>query len=94
MISYTRNSCEIAKHEVGAEEIEEVTYNINVFKLGALVDSKGRIGTKASLDQLIQPTITPPPPNSWYLSGIPAKTTEMLINDLVAEVDRINGRCD
>ncbi|KAE8732091.1 Pantothenate kinase 2 [Hibiscus syriacus] len=45
-------------------------------------------------DQLIQPAIAPPPPISWYLSGIPAKTTEMLINDLVAKADRIKGRCD
>ncbi|XP_039055132.1 uncharacterized protein LOC120197804 isoform X2 [Hibiscus syriacus] len=52
---------------------------------------KGRIGTKASLDQLIQPAIAPPPPISWYLSGIPAKTTEMLINDLLAEADSIKG---
>ncbi|KAK8691530.1 hypothetical protein V6N13_075038 [Hibiscus sabdariffa] len=55
---------------------------------------KGRIGSKVSLDQLIQPAIAPPPPISWYLSGIPAKTTEMLINDLLAEADRIKGNCD
>ncbi|KAK8579494.1 hypothetical protein V6N13_142698 [Hibiscus sabdariffa] len=55
---------------------------------------KGRIGSKVSLDQLIQPAIAPPPPISWYLSGIPAKTTEMLINDLLAEADRIKGNHD
>ncbi|KAE8692327.1 Pantothenate kinase 2 [Hibiscus syriacus] len=55
---------------------------------------KGRIGSKVSLDQLIQPAISPPPPISWYLSGIPAKTTEMLINDLIAEADRIKGSRD
>ncbi|KAK8643506.1 hypothetical protein V6N13_012801 [Hibiscus sabdariffa] len=55
---------------------------------------KGRIGSKVSLDQLIQPAIAPPPPISWYLSGIPAKTTEMLINDLIAEADRIKGSHD
>ncbi|XP_052885007.1 uncharacterized protein LOC108450467 isoform X2 [Gossypium arboreum] len=55
---------------------------------------KGRIGSKVSLDQLIQPAIAPPPPISWYLSGIPAKTTEMLINDLLAEADRLKGGRD
>ncbi|XWS69015.1 hypothetical protein CRYUN_Cryun04dG0143400 [Craigia yunnanensis] len=55
---------------------------------------KGRIGSKASLDQLIQPAIVPPPPISWYLRGITAKTTEMLINDLLAEADRLRGGCD
>lgn len=52
---------------------------------------KGRIGSKVSLDQLIQPSIVPPPPISWYLRGITAKTTEMLINDLLAEAARIRG---
>ncbi|KAM5566803.1 hypothetical protein ABKV19_015098 [Rosa sericea] len=52
---------------------------------------KGRIGSKVSLDQLIQPSIVPPPPISWYLRGITAKTTEMLINDLLAETARIRG---
>ncbi|XP_022776108.1 uncharacterized protein LOC111317873 isoform X2 [Durio zibethinus] len=55
---------------------------------------KGRIGSKASLDQLIQPAIVPPPPISWYLRGITAKTTEMLINDLLAEAARLTGGCD
>ncbi|CAA7014338.1 unnamed protein product [Microthlaspi erraticum] len=50
---------------------------------------KGRIGSKVTLDQLIQPAIVPPPPISWYLRGITAKTTEMLINDLLAETGRI-----
>uniref|UniRef100_A0A1J3CPU7 DUF220 domain-containing protein n=2 Tax=Noccaea caerulescens TaxID=107243 RepID=A0A1J3CPU7_NOCCA len=50
---------------------------------------KGRIGSKVTLDQLIQPAIVPPPPISWYLRGITAKTTEMLINDLLAETARI-----
>nr|KJB15572.1 hypothetical protein B456_002G185100 [Gossypium raimondii] len=52
---------------------------------------KGRIGSKVSLDQLVQPAIVPPPPISWYLRGITAKTTEMLIHDLVAEADRLTG---
>lgn len=52
---------------------------------------KGRIGSKLSLDQLIQPTIVPPPPISWYLRGITTRTTEMLINDLLAESARIRG---
>ncbi|KAL3511299.1 hypothetical protein ACH5RR_030700 [Cinchona calisaya] len=50
---------------------------------------KGRIASKVSLDQLIQPAIVPPPPISWYLRGITTKTTEMIINDLVAEAARI-----
>ncbi|KAB2052916.1 hypothetical protein ES319_A12G152200v1 [Gossypium barbadense] len=52
---------------------------------------KGRIGSKVSLDQLIQPAIVPPPPISWYLRGITSKTTEMLINDLLAEAARLKG---
>ncbi|ESQ28170.1 hypothetical protein EUTSA_v10019595mg, partial [Eutrema salsugineum] len=52
---------------------------------------KGRIGSKVTLDQLIQPAIIPPPPISWYLRGITAKTTEMLIHDLLAETARIRN---
>ncbi|XP_062110322.1 uncharacterized protein LOC133822111 [Humulus lupulus] len=52
---------------------------------------KGRLGSKVSLEQLIQPAIVPPPPISWYLRGITSKTTEMLINDLLAEAARIRG---
>lgn len=52
---------------------------------------KGRIGSKVSLEQLIQPAIVPPPPISWYLRGITSRTTEMLINDLLAEAARIRG---
>uniref|UniRef100_A0A5B7BHD4 DUF220 domain-containing protein n=1 Tax=Davidia involucrata TaxID=16924 RepID=A0A5B7BHD4_DAVIN len=55
---------------------------------------KGRIGSKVSLEQLIQPAIVPPPPISWYLRGITARTSEMLINDLVAEAARIRGVLD
>lgn len=51
----------------------------------------GRIGSRISLDQLLQPAIVPPPPLSWYLRGITTKTTEALINDLVAEASRIKG---
>ncbi|KAL3654060.1 hypothetical protein CASFOL_003741 [Castilleja foliolosa] len=50
---------------------------------------KGRIGSKLRLEQLIQPSVVPPPPFSWYLRGITTKTTEMMINDLVAEAARI-----
>ncbi|XP_051145966.1 uncharacterized protein LOC127261708 [Andrographis paniculata] len=50
---------------------------------------KGRIGSKLRLEQLIQPSIVPPPPISWYLRGITTKTTEMLINDFLAEAARI-----
>ncbi|KAK4785829.1 hypothetical protein SAY86_002518 [Trapa natans] len=52
---------------------------------------KGRVGSRVSLDQLIQPALVPPPPISWYLRGITTKTTEMLIHDLVAEAARIRG---
>ncbi|KAK8582866.1 hypothetical protein V6N13_069634 [Hibiscus sabdariffa] len=52
---------------------------------------RGRVGSKVSLDQLVQPAIVPPPPISWYLRGITTKTTEMLINDLLAEAARLTG---
>ncbi|KAL8150148.1 hypothetical protein V2J09_019956 [Rumex salicifolius] len=52
---------------------------------------KGRIGSRISLDQLLQPAIVPPPPISWYLRGVTTKTTEMLIEDLAAEAARIKG---
>ncbi|XP_065873777.1 uncharacterized protein [Euphorbia lathyris] len=52
---------------------------------------KGRIGSKVSLDQLIQPALVPPPPISWYLRGITTRTTEMIANDLLAETARIRG---
>ncbi|XP_068327126.1 uncharacterized protein [Pyrus communis] len=52
---------------------------------------KGRIGSKLSLEQLIQPSIVPPPPISWYLRGITSRTTEMLINDMLAEAARLRG---
>lgn len=44
-----------------------------------------------SLEQIIQPTLVPPPPISWYLRGITTKTTEMIVNDLIAEAARIRG---
>ncbi|KAF2292755.1 hypothetical protein GH714_027870 [Hevea brasiliensis] len=52
---------------------------------------KGRIGSKLSLEQLIQPALVPPPPISWYLIGITSRTTEMIVNDLLAEAARIRG---
>ncbi|KAA8533151.1 hypothetical protein F0562_033316 [Nyssa sinensis] len=55
---------------------------------------KGRIGSKVSLEQLIQPALVPPPPFSWYLRGITTRTTETLINDLLAEAARIRGVYD
>ncbi|KAI3467532.1 hypothetical protein Pfo_024195 [Paulownia fortunei] len=54
---------------------------------------RGRIASKLSLEQLIQPAIVPPPPISWYLRGITTKTTEMLISDLLAEAARIRQGC-
>lgn len=55
---------------------------------------KGRIASRLSLDQLVQPAIVPPPPISWYLRGITSRTTEMLIHDLLAEAARIRGGFD
>ncbi|KAG5522177.1 hypothetical protein RHGRI_034382 [Rhododendron griersonianum] len=55
---------------------------------------KGRVGSRVSLEQIIQPALVPPPPISWYLRGITSKTTEMLINDLLAEAARIRGSSD
>lgn len=52
---------------------------------------KGRIGSLVSLEQIIEPAVIPPPPISWYLRGITIRTTEMLINDLLAETARIRG---
>lgn len=52
---------------------------------------KGRVASVVSLDQLIQPAIIPPPPISWYLRGITRKTTEMLIEDFLAETARLRG---
>lgn len=54
-------------------------------------DGKGRIASKVTLQQLVEPAIVPPPPISWYLRGITARTVEMLINDLVEEAARIKG---
>ncbi|XP_020226399.1 uncharacterized protein LOC109808015 isoform X1 [Cajanus cajan] len=57
----------------------------------ACTRGKGRIGSRVSLEQILQPAIVPPPPISWYLRGITARTSEMLINDLLAETARIRG---
>ncbi|XP_052204856.1 uncharacterized protein LOC127809800 [Diospyros lotus] len=60
----------------------------------ACTGGKGRLGSKVSLEQIIQPSFVPPPPISWYLRGITTKTTEMLINDLLAEAARIRADSD
>ncbi|XP_074295647.1 uncharacterized protein LOC141623439 isoform X2 [Silene latifolia] len=52
---------------------------------------RGRIGSRVSLEQLLEPAIIPPPPISWYLRGITSKTTETLINYMIEEVARIKG---
>nr|GEY00997.1 hypothetical protein [Tanacetum cinerariifolium] len=49
----------------------------------------GRIGSKVGLQQLVEPTIVPPPPISWYLRGITTRKVEMMINDLLEEAGRI-----
>ncbi|XP_062194668.1 uncharacterized protein LOC133897852 [Phragmites australis] len=54
-------------------------------------DGRGRIGSAITLDQLIEPNLLPPPPISWYLRGITTRTTEMLVNDLIAETARLRG---
>ncbi|XP_006661122.1 uncharacterized protein LOC102713573 [Oryza brachyantha] len=51
----------------------------------------GRVGSSITLDQLIEPSMLPPPPISWYLRGITTRTTEMLVNDLIAETARLRG---
>lgn len=61
----------------------------NLTDYHACTKGKGRIGSRVSLEQLIQPAIVPPPPISWYLRGITTRTTEMLILDLLAEAKRI-----
>ncbi|KAJ3709347.1 hypothetical protein LUZ61_013052 [Rhynchospora tenuis] len=57
-------------------------------------NGKGRVGSTVSLEQLIQPALVPPPPISWYLRGITTKTTEMLIQDLLAETARLRETKD
>lgn len=52
---------------------------------------RGRIGSRVSLEQLLEPAIVPPPPISWYLRGITVNTTETLINYMLEEVARIKG---
>lgn len=61
----------------------------NLEEYHACTKGKGRIGSRVSLEQLIQPAIVPPPPISWYLRGITTRTTEMLILDLLAEAERV-----
>ncbi|CAN6195601.1 unnamed protein product [Urochloa humidicola] len=51
----------------------------------------GRVASAITLDQLIEPALLPPPPISWYLRGITSRTTEMLVNDLIAETARLRG---
>ncbi|WVZ59284.1 hypothetical protein U9M48_009448, partial [Paspalum notatum var. saurae] len=52
---------------------------------------RGRVGSAITLNQLIEPALLPPPPISWYLRGITTRTTEMLVNDLIAETARLRG---
>ncbi|KAK1425701.1 hypothetical protein QVD17_21056 [Tagetes erecta] len=52
-------------------------------------EGNGRIASKVTLQQLVEPAIVPPPHISWYLRGIATKTVEMLINDLVEEATRV-----
>lgn len=52
---------------------------------------KGRVATVVRLEQLVQPSIIPPPPISWYVRGITSKTTELLIQDLLAETAKLRN---
>ncbi|CAN7127598.1 unnamed protein product [Brassica rapa subsp. narinosa] len=55
-------------------------------------NGRGRIGSKVTMDQMFQPSaILTPPPLSWYIRGITTKTTESMIEDLLAEAARIRG---
>ncbi|CAN6873452.1 unnamed protein product [Brassica oleracea] len=55
-------------------------------------NGRGRIGSKVKMDQMFQPSaILTPPPLSWYIRGITTKTTESMIEDLLAEAARIRG---
>lgn len=49
----------------------------------------GRVASLVKLHQELQPAIQPPPPISWYVRGITAKTTENLLIDLQAEAKRL-----
>ncbi|XP_028801767.1 uncharacterized protein LOC114756954 [Neltuma alba] len=64
---------------------------MNKEEYNACTRGKGRIGSRVSLEQILQPAVVPPPPISWYLRGITTRTTEMLINDLLEETARIRG---
>ncbi|KAL0755393.1 hypothetical protein Bca101_093061 [Brassica carinata] len=55
-------------------------------------NGRGRIGSKVTMDQMFQPSaILTPPPLSWYIRGITIKTTESMIDDLLAEAARLRG---
>ncbi|VFQ93173.1 unnamed protein product [Cuscuta campestris] len=61
----------------------------NVSDYLSCTKGKGRIGSKLSLEQLIEPALLPPAPISGYIRGIATKTTEMIISDLLAESAQI-----
>ncbi|RIA05169.1 hypothetical protein BRARA_K00542, partial [Brassica rapa] len=55
-------------------------------------NGRGRVGSKVTMDQMFQPSaILTPPPLSWYIRGITIKTTESMIEDLLAEAARLRG---
>lgn len=55
-------------------------------------NGRGRVGSKVTMDQMFQPSaILTPPPLSWYIRGITIKTTESMIEDLLAVAARIRG---
>ncbi|KAJ7570126.1 hypothetical protein O6H91_01G107400 [Diphasiastrum complanatum] len=45
----------------------------------------GRVASVVKLQQIVQPSLIPPPPLSWYIRAITARTIELMIQDLQAE---------
>lgn len=48
-----------------------------------------RVASEVNLKQTVQPKLIPPPPVSWYVRGISAKQTEILIEYLQIEAKRL-----
>ncbi|WVZ59286.1 hypothetical protein U9M48_009449 [Paspalum notatum var. saurae] len=55
---------------------------------------RGRVGSAITIDQLIEPSLLAPPPILWCLRGVTTRTTEMMVNDLIAETARLRGISD
>eukprot|EP00850_Spirogloea_muscicola_P021330 SM000245S08169 [mRNA] locus=s245:102638:105632:+ [translate_table: standard] len=48
-----------------------------------------KVASVLTLSQVVQPSIIPPPPISWYIRGITADTTRTMLADLQAAARRI-----